>query len=260
MTDQAAMIESRDPNLVKFLTESGLLFRFVDSESARGTLIEGTEDDLLEATKLAQAVGAGIVIYIDGVGSPGQRICSDSTSRQFGSIVEDGVPYPRDSRLLVESVQGGDSSKVEELLEDCIPLALNLRPIDPGFIRALSLIAESEDAEAAEAADWESRDDTGSEEDEESDDNNPEHWEGAGGGFELDDQDVAAIEEAVEGKVGELDPQEKEFLTEIGMIEGEQATPFASEWLEQINNENRESELAEIEETEPEPDSEPGAE
>lgn len=155
---QAALIESRSPDLVRYLTEQDKSFWFADGIDQAGTLIEGNEEDLLEATMLAQALGAGIVVFTEGEDGSGSRICTDSKSPTFGGVVEDDIPFPALSRLLTESVTGGDSRSLRESLEESTPLCLDLRPIDPGFLRALGFINEADTPEEAEQAEWESRD------------------------------------------------------------------------------------------------------
>ncbi len=246
LQNQAAMIESRDPDLVQYLRESGKTFRLVDSaDGIPGVLIEGDEGILTEATILSQISEAGIVLYLQE-GHPGHRVNTDPDDWMFGLVIEGSVPPPTASTLLMESIPKGIAESISSRLSEHIPFALETRPAEPGFIRVLHLIAESDTPEGAEEAEWDSRDETAPDEDtdaEESGDNDPAKWEGAGEGFELDDQDFTAIEEAVAGNTGDLDPKESEFLTELGMIENGEATNFARSWLEKMKDTDREDEL-----------------
>lgn len=241
----AAFIESASPDLVQYLRDSTADFYLAESTAGRGIMVRGSEEVITEATQIAQVLGAGLILFMDGADNYGKRLCTNPSDPQYGSLVEFWVDPPTVSKVLVENISSGKAFNIAGKLDECMPLALDVQPIHPGLIRALHRIAESDTPEAAEEADWESRDipDDNNEEREGAGDNDPEKWEDAKENFEIDDQDFAAIEEVVAGKAEDLDKQETVFLIEAGMLEGGEATDFAGKWLIAMKNEDREDEL-----------------
>ena len=112
-----------------------------------------------------------------------------------------------------------------------------------GLDRIVHIIAESEDPDAAEQQEWETRDQSEESEDDIDPNTDPSLWEGADPYFEFDDEDWEALTLAIEGRVDDLNPQQKSFLTDAGMIADGKVTVFGKKWHEEMSHEDRKGEL-----------------